>query len=528
MKPTELLRFAFGGLWRQKVRTGLTLVGVTVGTCALAFSLGLGLGLRAFIDKEFQGRDDFWRVIVRVGEPTATPADVPPEKIAVHGEMADDRRDRIRDALTQKYLTEGLRKPPVPLTPEKIAAIAALPDVNEVRTYHTETGRAWLGDRSATGQVVAGRLGGLADRLTAGRLPESPDAAEVVLSEFTLYELGVCDDADLEAVIGKRLQVDVGGVQNAQPMALARALLGRLPGDDLSRAQALALAKLTAALPKSLDKFDLTPADRAALGTLLEKKPDADEPRRHDSGRTATGEYRIVGVVRLVTREERRKADPLTPWEIRQGTIFLPPGAGDQLFHQLPWGKDVGFVSAEVRVRPGGDLPGTVAAIEGLGYDTFSAMKWFNSAKKEVTLIAAGLNLFALIALFVAGIGITNTLVASVVERTREIGILKAVGATRGQVLGIFLAEGAVIGLLGSGLGLGLARLLVIPADGYVRQLIEQQIRGEQLLSETIFVFPGWLWAGAAGFAVLVTTAAAYYPARRAAGIDPIQALKYE
>jgi putative ABC transport system permease protein len=48
------------------------------------------------------------------------------------------------------------------------------------------------------------------------------------------------------------------------------------------------------------------------------------------------------------------------------------------------------------------------------------------------------------------------------------------------------------------------------------------------MLSESFFVFPWWLWAGSVGFAVVVTTAAAFYPARRAARIDPIQALKYE
>src|SRR5262249_46377546 len=72
---------------------------------------------------------------------------------------------------------------------------------------------------------------------------------------------------------------------------------------------------------------------------------------------------------------------------------------------------------------------------------------------------------------FVAGIGITNTLVTSVVERTGEIGILRAVGATRAQIMGFFLAEGAFIGLLGSALGLGLARGLAVPADGGGRRV---------------------------------------------------------
>jgi putative ABC transport system permease protein len=348
------------------------------------------------------------------------------------------------------------------------------------------------------------------------------------VSEFTLYELGIDSDSGFEAALGRTVSIDVGVVRNAQPMALARALTGRFPGDDLSRSQAFALHRLTEQLPGSLDKFDLSPAERAALKTLLDKKPDSNEQRRPDSGKFVSGEFHLVGIVRYPTKEERKKTDPLSPWEFRDGTVFLPSGSGEDLFRQLPWLNVQGFYQAEVWVKPGGDMPGTVNEIEAMGFQTMSALKWFASAKKEVTLIAGGLNLFAFIALFVAGIGITNTLVTSVVERTREIGILKAVGATRGQILGIFLTEGAAIGLLGSTLGLVLARLLVIPADGWVHRMIEGQMMGQKMLTETIFVFPWWLWAGAMGFAVVVTTAAAYYPALRAARIDPILALRYE
>src|SRR5437773_9068487 len=103
MRTRELIRFAIGGLWRQKVRTALTLVGVTIGTAALAFSLSLGLGLRAFIDNEFKSRDDFWRVTVHPGEGAADPADVPPDKVAVHGTMSEARRARLKAALTEQY-----------------------------------------------------------------------------------------------------------------------------------------------------------------------------------------------------------------------------------------------------------------------------------------------------------------------------------------------------------------------------------------------------------------------------------------
>src|ERR1051325_5877093 len=135
MNLLQFLKFALPGLWRQKTRTALTLVGVTVGTCALAFSLALGLGLRAFIDKEFKGRDDFWRVIVRVDEPPPDESAVPPEKAAVKGKMSAERKARIREALIDRY--QATRGPKVPklLTPDALDAISKLPDVAEVRTY---------------------------------------------------------------------------------------------------------------------------------------------------------------------------------------------------------------------------------------------------------------------------------------------------------------------------------------------------------------------------------------------------------
>jgi putative ABC transport system permease protein len=523
-----LTRLALQGLWRQKVRTGLTLIGVLVGTCALAFSLALGFGLRAFIDHEFQSRDDFWRIVVTTTEPTPSPDEVPSEKSTVTGRMTDERRERLREALIDRYMSTHHKRGALALTPDRLEAISSLPDVMEVRTFRAAEGRlsAASAVRPASANTVAGPLADLEPRLLSGRLP-APGVQEIVISELALYDLGYRDDADLQSILGQEMVLTVGGVRRAPPMALARALLGRVPGDELTAAQAGILERLARELPKRLDTFDLTSTERAELKRLLEAKHDPDDERAFESGATASGNYRVCGVVRIVTREERRKRTPLQAWELINGHVFLAPAAGTELFSQLPWVKNAAVNSADVRVRPGGDLPGTVAAIDAMGLRTISAAKWFASARREVTLIAGGLNLFAMIALFVAAIGITNTLVTSVVERTREIGILRAVGATKSQIMSLFLVEGTAIGLAGSLLGLGLARGLAIPADRWVWGMIEKIAEEDRLVGSTVFVFPVWLHFAAVVFAVLVTTAAAYYPAQRAARIHPIEALRY-
>jgi putative ABC transport system permease protein len=530
VRTPDLIRSAVGGLWRQKARTALTLLGVAVGGCALAFSLSLGIGLRGLIDREFHGRPGFWQVHVRVArQGSAIPeSDIPPEKVAVEGRMSEERRQRLRAKKVQQYQESHPRQPPVPLTPAKLAELAAVPDVTEVVTWQVGTGRVWLGDQSREVFVLSGRPPAeLAPRLVAGRLPA--DAAdEVLVSEYLLYLLGVRDDAELAAIIGKPIRVRVGGFGMTRHLNLARSL-GVQP-EDVGTVQERALEKVTDQLPAAVDKFDLTPGERAALRAMFaERDKKKDEPApAWQSDTSAVGEFRLVGVIRAATPEEEKELDRAPQgWFLRRADVLLPPAAGDRLFGQLPWVKETGFDSAMLMVRPGGDLKAVAEAAERMGFDQHSAVEWFDAAKREVTLIAAGLNLFALVSLFIAALGITNTLVTSVVERTKEIGVLKALGATDRQVMLLFLAEGAVIGLLGGLLGLGLAWGLSIPGDGLVRRLVQEQSR-QQLLSESVFEFPGWLVGSTVLFAVAVTTLAALYPARRAARLDPVEALRHE
>ncbi len=136
------------------------------------------------------------------------------------------------------------------------------------------------------------------------------------------------------------------------------------------------------------------------------------------------------------------------------------------------------------------------------------------------------MTLLALTALLVAALGITNTLVMSVLERTHEIGVMKAVGARDGHVLGLFLVEGALIGLLGGCLGLLFGWLASFPGEAFALSVVKRQ--GELHPDQALFAFPLWLVLGVPLFAMLVTTLAALYPARRAARVNPIEALRHE
>jgi putative ABC transport system permease protein len=132
----------------------------------------------------------------------------------------------------------------------------------------------------------------------------------------------------------------------------------------------------------------------------------------------------------------------------------------------------------------------------------------------------------AVIALLVAALGITNTMVMGVLERTREIGIMKAVGARNSHIQVIFLLEGALIGAIGGGIGLLLSWLATFPGDSVARAVMEKQ--AEAKLTDSLFMFPLWLTLGVPLLATGIATLAAVYPARRAARVNPIIALRHE
>jgi ABC-type antimicrobial peptide transport system permease subunit len=129
------------------------------------------------------------------------------------------------------------------------------------------------------------------------------------------------------------------------------------------------------------------------------------------------------------------------------------------------------------------------------------------------------------LALFVASLGIVNTMIMAIYERTREIGTMKAIGASRGDIRGLFMIEAGLIGLLGGAVGIVGGWLLGL----LLNQVIAWYIERERLpIDATFFVTPWWLALAALGFAAMVGIVAGLYPAARAARLDPLVALRYE
>jgi putative ABC transport system permease protein len=177
-----------------------------------------------------------------------------------------------------------------------------------------------------------------------------------------------------------------------------------------------------------------------------------------------------------------------------------------------------------VRVKSPKDVLPVEEAIKKMGFQTFSLLDATRSLRLVFTVFDLFLGLFGSLALTVASLGIINTLVMAILERRREIGVLKALGATDRDIRRLFFAEAGAMGLFGGIVGVFLGWLIGQALTlGTTIYLHRQDLPGVK-----ISYVPWWLAVTAVAFAVGVSLVAGLYPAGRAARLNPVEALRYE
>jgi putative ABC transport system permease protein len=293
-------------------------------------------------------------------------------------------------------------------------------------------------------------------------------------------------------------------------------------------------AKLLSDQPPSLIGKELTLryAERAALSkntveddeALLDAMIGSGKPRGISIvPREKT--VRIVGVI---------ESDPSAGIGGFGGArVYLPLKTAEQLHVAQPDDLQAflsgnsakpSYMAMTVRVRSPKDVPQVEEAIKQMGFATFSLLDATKSLRLVFTVFDLFLGLFGSLALTVASLGIINTLVMAILERRREIGILKALGATDRDVRSLFFAEAGAMGLFGGFFGVMLGWLIGSALTwGTTIYLHRQNLPGVK-----ISYIPWWLALGAIAFAIIVSLIAGLYPASRAARLNPVDALRYE
>jgi putative ABC transport system permease protein len=184
--------------------------------------------------------------------------------------------------------------------------------------------------------------------------------------------------------------------------------------------------------------------------------------------------------------------------------------------------ETTGYSGLAVEADDSTNVGDIVKAVQELGFSSFSLKQVIEQIDQGFGVFKGILAGIGGVALLVAAIGIANTMVMSVLERTREIGIMKAVGASPADVRALFLAEAAYVGLFGGlvGLALGLAGGQII--DRVIREL------NPRTNPAPIFVVGPELALGALALALVVALLAGFLPARRAMRMSALRALRYE
>jgi putative ABC transport system permease protein len=470
MKLPDLAELAVRNLRESLLRNSLTTIGISVGVASLVAMLSLGIGLQQLASRRLMKSGLFDTVVVtsrrdlrNFGREEERGGPAPAES-------------RMLDEPTR---VEIERLPNV---------LEAYPDIRFITELRYE-------DKPHLTMIAA--------------LPtsaKSNDAFESVQGKF------FSSDTAPEAILQK---------------SFAEELLGRTPKPGLDETNVADLA---------------TPL----LGKELTMRYAQRETPQNTSSQTGTGSLSTLGgeslpgaAYSVISREQKLKivgvAD-LDPESMRGPTrarVFLPLKLAENLHVMQPTDlREISravtdqpvYSSVSVRVKDPGEVQKVEDAIKKMGFNTFSILDASRSIQQFFKVLDVFLGIFGSLALAVAFIGIVNTLVMAILERRREIGIMKAIGASDGDVKSLFFAEAGAMGILGGifgvALGWAIGQVINLGTNVYLRR--------QSFPPEHFWSVPWWLVAFAVLFSFLVSLAAGLYPAGRAARLDPVQALRYE
>lgn len=465
MKLPDLAELALRNLRESLLRNSLTTIGISVGVASLVAMLSLGTGLQQLFTRRLAKSGLFDTVYVS-------------SRRELRGMSREEERSGPNPG-ESRVLDETARQ-----EIEKLPNVSeAYPDIR----FMTELRYDDKPHLTIISALPASAKSNDAFEGMQGGFFTTDDAPEVILQK-----------SFAEEILGKRAAL---GTPEPSVAELAKPLLGK--------------------------EVTMRYAQReAAPGQPVPLKPNADSD-------VASASYSVV------SRDQKLKivgvAD-LDPESMRGPTrakVFLPLKLAESLHVMQPTdlreiaraaSDQPAYSSISVRVKSPSQIQAVEDAIKKMGFTTFSILDASRSLQQVFKVLYAFLGIFGSLALAVASIGIVNTLVMAILERRREIGIMKAIGATDADVQKLFFAEAGVMGIFG-----GIVGVIFGWAIGQIINFgTNIWLRSQSIPPEHFWAVPLWLVIFSILFAFGVSLISGIYPAGRAARLDPVQALRYE
>ena len=493
----DILHLSLRNLRQAKLRALLTTMGVIVGVAVIVTMVSFGLGLQRNMLARFGALDLFNEIIVFGRSLTNLATAGLLEQSDGKTKEGDSRRGRMRpDKPATRILDDGA-----------VEEIAKIPGVAYVQpnlttsVYLRSNNRVrWMSVSGVSVPTEAARF----KEFVAGAMISSPDVEEAVVTE------GFTEDFDYEK-----------------------------PQDAVGQTVEFLTTRSTSGETSDSGEQEADAAPTNFFGIPLDEAPRNDQPS--DDNQVVARTFRIIGVLNPRIKEGAGQGGlrGLMPG----ASIYIPLAAAREWYrdHRGPGaevalalarqsgvlGEDEaeGYDTAIVRVSDPVALTQVRQRITELGFGSVSIVDEIDQIRTVFLIIDSVLGLLGGISLLVASFGIANTMIMSILERTREIGIMKAIGAEDREIKMIFFVEAAVIGTVGGVIGVLAAWGITALANVLAFRFL---LKPQDVSFIDFFSLPPWLTASAILFALVVSILAALYPAARAARIDPVRALRHD
>lgn len=445
MKNIDLICMSFSNLYRRKLRTILTILGVIVGTASIVVMLSLGLGLKKSSIEQIEKQGGLTTITVYLNEFADNSVDSESEK----------KVQRLDDSVVneiKKISNIKLVSPVLQLT--------ALAKYGAYEAYLTITG------------MTEEALNNMGLNIGRGKLPSSKSALELFWGNMV--------QNNFYSTKGNDTTVSIDPMKDTIFYILDTEAYYQWKNPDTT----------SGTVPAVPPKKYLIPVSGVLAGGADEYTNQSYEV------------YAEIDTFKdFVKKAFKNKAIPGQPTR-KNGKPY----------------KELVYNQIYVQVDGIDHVESVQKTIRELGLEANSNMEWLKQVQEQMKSIQLGLGAIGAVSLFVAAIGIANTMMMSIYERTKEIGILKVLGCDLSDIYHMFLLEAGGIGIIGGALGIVLSFGI-----SFVVNIVTKNI-SEQLVS----YIPPWLCFSALIGATIVGIIAGLFPALRAMRLSPLAALRNE